>query len=133
MYLFDTDTVSNVLKPRPSEALLARLGRTPALEQFISTITIAEIVYGAMRSDHAEQHLQSLKSVLLPSLQIVAFDTAAAYEAGRIRAELERGGQPLSFTDIQIAAIAIAHDMLLVTGNIRHFQRINRLRVENWL
>ena len=133
MYLFDTDTVSNVLKRKPSKSLLTRLESVPPTEQFISTITIAEIVYGAKRSEHSERHMENLKTILLPSVQVVAFDETAAYEAGRIRAELERIGQPLSFTDIQIAAIAIARDMLLVTGNLRHFRRIKGLRVENWM
>jgi len=133
MYLFDTDTVSNVLKRKPSESLMTRLETVPATEQFISTITIAEIVYGAMLSEHSERHMESLKTVLLPSLQVVVFDETAAYEAGRIRVELERAGQPLSVTDIQIAAIAIARNMLLVTGNLRHFRRIKGLRVENWI
>ena len=133
MYLFDTDTISNVLKRKPSARLLDRLRNILPGEQFISTVTISEIVYGAMRSARPEVHLRSLETVLLPSVQIVAFDVAAAYEAGRIRADLERAGESLSFTDIQIAAIAIAHDMLLVTGNLRHFERIKILRVENWM
>ena len=133
MYLFDTDTISNVLKRKPSEALMGRLEGVAPAEQYISAITIAEIVYGARRSAHSERHLHSLQTVLLSSVQVIAFDAAAAYEAGRIRAELEQAGTPLSFTDIQIAAIAIAHDMLLVTGNLRHFQRIKGLRVENWM
>lgn len=133
MYLFDTDTISNVLKREPSEALMARLEGVPSVDQYISTITIAEMVYGARRSAHSERHLHSLQTILLPSVQVVAFDEAAAYEAGRIRAELDQAGTPLSFTDIQIAAIAIAHEMLLVTGNIRHFHRIKGLRVENWM
>lgn len=133
MYLFDTDTVSNVLKRKPSTALVVRLESTSPAEQFISTITIAEMVYGAMRSDHPEQHLKRLNTVLLPAVQIIVFDAASAYEAGRIRAELEQVGKPLSFTDIQIAAIAIANNMLLVTGNVRHFQRIKGLSVENWM
>ncbi len=133
MYLFDTDTVSNLFKRVPSPALQARLRDSAPAEQFISTLTIAEIVYGAMRSEHPERHLQRLKTVLLPSVQVVPFDAPAAYEAGRIRAALERKGKRLSFTDIQIAAIAIVRDMLLVTGNLRHFERIEGLRVENWM
>lgn len=133
MYLFDTDTISNVLKRRPSEALLQRLESVPADEQFISAITVAEIVYGAMKSEHPKRHLNNLDNILLPAVNVINFDSAAAFQAGCIRAELEKSGQPLSFTDIQIAAIAISHNMLLVTGNLRHFKRIKDLRVENWM
>ena len=133
MYLFDTDTICNLLKRRPSEKLLNRLQSIPAGEQYISSITVAEIVYGAMKSEHPKRHLHNLDNILLPAVNVINFDSAAAFQAGCIRAELEKSGQPLSFTDIQIAAIAVAHDMLMVTGNLRHFQRIKGLRVENWI
>ena len=133
MYLFDTDTISNILKSKPSVALLQRLESLPADEQFISAITVAEIVYGAMKSEHPRQHLNNLDNILLPAVNVINFDSSAAFQAGCIRAELEKTGQPLSFTDIQIAAIAVSHNILLVTGNLRHFQRIKYLRVENWM
>lgn len=133
MYLFDTDTISNILKRSPSETLLNRLKSIPVGEQFISTITVAEIVYGAMKSEHPKRHLYNLDNILLPAVNVINFDSSAAFQAGCIRAELEKKGEPLSFTDIQIAAIAIAHNMLLVTGNLRHFLRIKDLRVENWI
>lgn len=130
MYLFDTDIITNIFKPRPSRTLLKRLKHVPRRDQYISTITIYEIVYGAMKSDRSEYHLRNLETLLLPSVNIVGFDTKAAYLCGQLRADLEK---PLSLSDLEIAAIAIAGDFTLVTGNTRHFQRINELRVENWL
>ncbi|NCC50204.1 MAG: type II toxin-antitoxin system VapC family toxin [Spartobacteria bacterium] len=133
MYLFDTDTITNILKPRPSAALLKRLEVISTDDQFISTITISEIVYGAHKSTRCAYHLSNLTDVLLPQVNIVDFDGKAAFIAGQIRAWLEKQGQPLSFTDIQIASIALGHDLVLVTGNERHFKRIPDLQVENWL
>ena len=133
MYLFDTDTISNILKRSSSKSLLNRLKSIPSAEQFISSITVAEIVYGAMKSEHPKRHLDNLDNILLPAVNVINFDSSAAFQAGCIRAELEKNGQSLSFTDIQIAAIAIAHNMLLVTGNLRHFKRIKSLCVENWI
>jgi predicted nucleic acid-binding protein len=133
MFLFDTDIVSHVLKPKPSAALLRRLERTGPGEQFLSTIAIAELVYGALKSKRPDYHLRNLEEILLPAVQIVDFDVRAAYVAGEIRAVLEREGRPLAFADLQIAAVALANDLTLVTGNGKHFQRVPNLRMENWL
>lgn len=133
MYLFDTDVITNVLKPRPSTRLIERLRLISEEEQYISTITISEIVYGAIKSSRPEYHLKNLEEILLPSLNIVGFDAKAAYICGRLRAALEQKGQPLSLADLEIAAIAIAGDFILVTGNAKHFDRIDGLKSENWL
>ena len=133
MFLFDTDMITNVLKKGPSEHLLKRLAVVPKREQYISTITISEIVYGAVKSNRPAYHLDNLESILLPSVNIVGFDTKAAYICGRLQAELEKKGLPLDLADLEIAAITIAGDFTLVTGNTKHFARIPELHVENWL
>ncbi len=61
------------------------------------------------------------------------FDQAAAEEYGRLRAYLEARGTPIGHEDTQTAAIALANDLTVVTGNVRHFQRVPGLAVENWL
>ena len=133
MYLFDTDVLTTLLKPRPPAKLLKRLADVPASKQFTSTITISEIVYGAHKSDRAEYHLHKLEAILLPTVNVIGFDAKAGYVTGEVRAYLEAKGQPLDFADLQIAGIALANDMSLVTGNTRHFVRVPNLRIENWL
>lgn len=133
MFLFDTDIITNILKRQPSSRLLERLDGLPKHEQFISTITVSEIVYGAVKSDRPDYHLGNLANILLPSVNVVGFDSKAAYVCGRLRAELEKKGIPLDLADLEIASIAIAGEFVLVTGNIKHFQRIPALLVENWL
>lgn len=133
MYLFDTDIITNLVKPHPSPLLLERLSLIPHSQQFISTITIYEIVYGALKSSRPEHHLTMLQEVLLPAVNIVGFDSKAAYVCGRIRAELEQQGTPLALADLQIASIAIANDFRLITHNLRHFERVGRLQCESWL
>lgn len=133
MYLFDTDIISNIFKKHPSPGLLARLAEIPRNEQHISTITVSEIVYGACKSSRPDFHLANLQNILLPSVTILGFDSGAAYACGRIRAELERAGTPFAFADLEIAAIALASGLVLVTGNSRHFDRVPGLLVENWL
>lgn len=133
MYLFDTDTITNVLKPRPSQILIERLALIPQHLQYISTITISEIVYGAEKSQRTEFHLANLQNLLLPSVQVANFDSKAAYICGRLRATLEKHGTPLDLADLEIASIAIANDFTLISNNARHFMRIPKLRYENWL
>ena len=133
MYLFDTDTITNIVKPRPSLNLLQRLGKTSKKQQHVSTITISEIVYGAEKSQRPDLHLNNLETVLLPAVNIISFDTKAAYICGRIRAELEKRGTPLDLADLEIASIAIANDLILVTNNVQHFERVPLLQYENWL
>jgi tRNA(fMet)-specific endonuclease VapC len=133
MYLFDTDILTNIVKPRPSPKLLDKLSGLKQDQQYISTITISEIVYGAEKSNRPEYHLNNLQTVLLPAVNIVSFDAKAAYVCGRIRAELEKKGTPLDLADLEIASIAIANDFTLITNNLRHFERIEQLRCESWI
>lgn len=133
MYLFDTDIITNIFKKHPAPGLLARLADIPRNQQHISTVTIAEIVYGACKSDRPAHHLRNLQEILLPAVNILGFDSKAAFVCGRVRAELEKIGTPLALADLEIAAIALANQLVLVTGNTRHFARIPNLIVENWL
>ena len=133
MFLFDTDIITNVLKKSPSRNLLQRLAEVSVQEQYISTITVAEIVYGAVKSTRPEFHLDNLENILLPSVNVVGFDAKAAYVCGRLRANLEKSGLPLALADLEIASIAIAGNFVLITGNTKHFSRIMELQIENWL
>jgi tRNA(fMet)-specific endonuclease VapC len=133
MFLFDTDTLSQILKPTPSSTLLARLAIVPPEQQFTSAITVGEMVYGAHRSPSPEPLLRQLEERVWPNVRVLPFDRPAAETYGRLRAELERAGTPLSEPDLRIASIALTHDLIVVTGNVRHFGRVSGLRVENWL
>ena len=134
MYLLDTDTLSNLVKRTPSTALVAKLASVPPEDQFTSSITLGELVYGAHRlRTHTSLFLDRLESALLPNLPVLPFDSAAARRYGEVRAELERQGTPLGEADLRIGAIALSRGLTVVTGNVRHFQRIPDLPVENWL
>ena len=133
MFLFDTDTLSNLMKSNPSARLLDRLTAVPLEQQFTSAITVGEMVYGAYRGAGREHHLQQLNEKVWPNLRILPFGQDAGEAYGRLRAELERTGTPLAEPDLRIAAIALTHGLTVVTGNTRHFSRVPGLRVENWL
>jgi len=122
MYLLDTDILSNLLKPSPSTSLITRLGSVPAQQQYTSAITLGELVYGASRlGARATALLGRIEQVLLPNLPILPFDSDAARRYGALRAHLEQEGLPLAEADLRIAAIALAHGLTLVTGNVRLF------------
>ena len=134
MYLLDTDILSNLLKRVPSVTLIVKLASVPAEQQFTSSITLGELLYGAYRLPTRKSSLlEKLEKTLLPNLPILPFDVAAARQYGEMRAKLERNGIVLGDADIRIGAIALSRGLTVVTGNIQHFQRIPGLSVENWL
>lgn len=133
MYLFDTDAITNILKKNPSAKLVENISKLRREDQFISTITIGEIVYGSFKSNKPQYHLNNLKNILLPAVNILSFDSQAAFIYGKIRAELENSGDIISHADVQIASIAIANNLTLITGNIKHFIKIHQLKIEDWI
>jgi predicted nucleic acid-binding protein len=133
VFIFDTDTYTNVIRKVPSEALLNRLKKVPRRDQFTTTITIAEVYYGIMKASNRPRLYKLFEDVLLPRATILPFDFPAAKKYGEVRSFLEEQGTPLAHADLQIAAITLSMNMTLITGNLKHFQRIPRLAVENWL
>jgi predicted nucleic acid-binding protein len=129
-YLFDTDALSEVCKRRPLAPYLAWLRGVPREEQFASVISVAEIFEGAFSVSDPAPHLRNLTERLLPAVTILPFDLAAARIFGEVAGNLRRRGVRLADPDLQIAATALAHDLTLVTGNLRHFARIPGLRID---
>ncbi len=128
-HLFDTDAISELLRPRPLPGYLRWLETVPREEQFASAVTIGELFKGAYRSATRERHLRNIEERVLPAVTVLPYDVSAARVFGMIRAELEQKGNILPDADLQIAATALYHDLELVTGNLRHFHRIPNLRV----
>ncbi len=123
-YLFDTDAISEVLKPKPISAYLQWLITIPREEQYTSAIVIGELFRGAFRSPARQRHLQNIEEQVIPVVSVLPYDIQVARIYGEIRAELEQKGQVLGDADLQIAATALCYKLAVVTGNIRHFQRV---------
>jgi tRNA(fMet)-specific endonuclease VapC len=132
-FLFDTDAVSEILRPKPAEQYLAWIRTIPREDQHISAVTVGELYHGAFRSTATARHLANIETRLLPAVTILPYDRDVAKEFGRIRAELEAAGTRLDDADLQIAATALHHGLDLVTGNIKHFSRITALRLNRSL
>jgi tRNA(fMet)-specific endonuclease VapC len=137
MYLFDTDILSQLAKKRRPEGLMTRLARTPSTAQFTSSVNTAEIYYGIFRMkeqrDGQESLLRFFEDQVFPRLTVLPFDLESARIYGQLKSGLERKGRPRFEPDLQIAAIALRHRLIVVTGNVRHFAGIPGLKVENWL
>ncbi len=132
-FLFDTDAISELLRKHPAPSYVKWLMNIPREEQFTSAVVIGELYKGAYRSQAAKRHLANIENRILPSVTVLPYDLGCAQTFGYIRARLEEKGAILPDADIQIAATAICHELTLVTGNIRHFERINKLRLNTIL
>ena len=128
-YLFDTDAISEVLRPKPLPGYLRWLSAIPRDEQFTSAVVIGELYKGAFRSPNRDRHLKNIEALVLPAITVLSYDRAAARVFGEIQAGLSDRGRILADADLQIAATAILHGLDLVTGNLRHFGRVPGLRV----
>lgn len=133
MFLFDTNILSDVVKRNPSSALIDRLLGTPPEQQFTTAITIGEMVYGAYKSSRPDYYLESLSKKILPNITVLSFDEQSAYIYGKLRSDLEKKGTPIPEADLQIASIALLNKLTLITGNVKHFEKIPDLSIENWL
>jgi tRNA(fMet)-specific endonuclease VapC len=133
MYLFDTDSISQIIKSRPYLSFIKKLASVSPEDQFTTTITVGELVYGAYKSSRSEYFLDKLETIVWPNINILSFDEDAAKIYGRVRADMEKKGIAVSEPDMRISAIALCHNLTVVTGNTRHFFRVPGLKVENWL
>lgn len=132
VFVFDTDVLSLLMKGRLSAAARERLSAVPARRTMTTAITLGELTYGALRSSTPERWLTAIAQVV-EHLECLPFDSAAARRYGELRAHLESRGRRLDDPDLRIAAICSSRDLVLVSGNARHFGRVPGLRFENWL
>lgn len=130
-WMLDTDTCIGLIRHRSATAL-KKLGSRSVGQVGISSITLSELAYGAARSQAPEQSRAALEEFLLP-LVVAPYDDAAAFAYGGIRATLASAGTPIGPLDTLIAAHALALDVTLVTHNRREFERVEGLRVDDWL
>ena len=133
VFLFDTDAISELLRPRPAVKYIQWLRSVPREAQFTSAVVIGELYKGAYRSSAQEHHLKNIEQRVIPAVTVLPYDIAIAKVFGKIRAHLEECGAILPDADIQIAATAIYHDLELITGNLHHFSRIDGLKINTIL
>ena len=128
--MLDTNVCIHVIRRRPPD-VLRRFEEYEVGEVGVSSVTAAELRYGAEKSAVPEQNREALSRFLLP-LEVLAFGDEAAAAYGRIRAALEKAGTPIGPLDTLIAAHAVGLGVTLVTNNTREFSRVPGLEVEDW-
>jgi tRNA(fMet)-specific endonuclease VapC len=129
--MLDTNICIYLIKQQPP-SVLERFLSHPVGDIGISSITVAELEYGASKSRHAAKNRIALDEFVSP-LDVTSFDCEAAAVYGRIRAALEAKGTPIGAMDLLIAAHALSLGVRLVTNNAREFRRVPGLKVENWV
>jgi tRNA(fMet)-specific endonuclease VapC len=129
-YLLDTNIVIYVIKRRPL-AVLDVFNRQQG-RMAISTITVAELVHGAEKSQFPARNLAVVDD-FLSRLAVLPYTAEAAYHYGSIRAVLEKAGQSIGINDLHIAGQARSSGLTLVTNNRREFERVPGLLLENWI
>ena len=131
MYLLDTNILSELVRRLPDPRVESRFESEPE-RLFTSVICLEEIRFGTRIGPPGNKLWERMEADVLPHLSVLALDAAAAILAGDLRAEWKTLGTPAGYRDGLIAATAKAHRLVLVTRNVRHFDHVSGLTVENW-
>ena len=129
-YLLDTNTCIIYIKGK-NLSLKQRMEDTLISDIAVCSVVKSELFYGSMKSVNPERNY-ALQQEFLEQFISLPFDDTSAHIFGTIRAQLEKKGTPIGAYDLQIAAIAIANNLTLVTHNTREFSRILELKIEDW-
>ncbi len=131
MYLLDTNICIYIIKKKPVDVL--KTVKTKSKKDiYISSITVAELEYGVAKSRFPEKNKIALIG-FLSIFTILPFDDADAVEYGIMRAELEKKGKIIGPMDLLLAAQAKTKRLIIVTNNTREFERLEGLKIENWV
>jgi tRNA(fMet)-specific endonuclease VapC len=130
-HLLDTNICIYFLN-RASERLIEHFHRLSPSEIKLSSITVAELFYGADKSK-ARIKNRKIAEEFVSTFQIIPFDARCCNYYSKIRNALEKSGTPIGPMDMLIASICLANNLIFVTNNTKEFKRITELKVENWL
>ena len=131
MILLDTNICIYIIKRKPEE-VLRRFERYHPGDIGISSITLAELQYGVAKNQARLRNEEALSEFLIP-LEVLPFEESATRVYGSIRALLEQQGRMIGSMDLLIAAHAVSLGAVLVTNNVKEFERVPDLNIENWV
>ncbi|MBD2058626.1 type II toxin-antitoxin system VapC family toxin [Oculatella sp. FACHB-28] len=129
MYLLDTNICIALIQANPKVISEFNCKREDC---YLSAIVLAELYKGVYCSQRVEHNTEVLQQFIQP-FAILPFDSLAAIEFGKIQAELRRIGRPTGSLDAAFPAVVRSREDILVSNNIRHFENISNLQLENWL
>jgi len=130
MYLLDTNIMIYAQKKR-NLTLLKHLKSKNIKDLYLSIFTVAEMIFGCKKSADPAKNYTALLEFLLP-FNILAFEQADCGVYGETRAHLERQGKPIGTIDTFIGSQAVSRDFTLITNNVKEFERIPNIKIENW-
>ena len=130
IYMLDTNTCIYIIKRKPPD-VIKRFLQIHISQVGISSITLSELIYGAVKSSKPDQNKLALAQFAAP-LEIIPYGDEAALQYGNLRSHLEKRGTPIGSLDMLIAAHALSMNCILVTNNEKEFIRVPNLKVENW-
>jgi predicted nucleic acid-binding protein len=146
-FLFDTDAISETMRLHPHSEFLAWVGTIPLGQQFTSAVVAGELLRGVhLRAGYSAgsepdsrsqgtdaARLTEMVDDALSRMTVIPFDIGTARVFGLVSARLQSAGMTLALADLQIAATALHYGLELVTGNVRHFERVPGLRINRSL
>ncbi len=133
LFMLDTDTCSYIIRQRPKAVLQAMEQHSQLGDELvISSITYAELRWGAARSGNPRKHNRLITELCQRLHEISPWDADAADQFAQLKTHLARSGTPIGGNDTMIAAHALSLGARLVSNNIRHFSLVPRLKLENW-
>ena len=128
-YILDTNIIIYIMKNRPKQ--VKKRFKQHIGQMCIASVTLGELVFGAEHSQQVERNLADIEA-MIARLEVLPFDNKAAYHFGQIRAALYRIGKPIGPYDMMIAGQARSAGLILVTNNVKEFERVPGLQIENW-
>ena len=129
-FMLDTNIVIYVIKRRPVEVL--EVFNRHGGQMCISSITLAELLHGVQKSAKVEQNLRQVED-FVSRLEVLTYGAKSAAHYGDIRANLERKGVPIGVNDLHIAGHARSEGLTLISNNLREFERVDGLLLDNWV
>ena len=130
MYMLDTNICIYLINEK-SEDLALKIATIPNEQICISAITHAELEFGVAKSQRPDKNIRALTK-FLATITVLPFDSKASEQYGIIRASLERVGQVIGQMDMLIAAHAKSNNFTVVTNNVKEFERVHNLKIEDW-
>ena len=127
-YLLGTNAVIAILNR--NQDFIARLKQHLPSDFTVSSVVMFELYYEAGKSQKVTENLAKLDKLIFEE---ITFDRLSAVMAGKIRANLSKQGTPIGPYDAMIAGQAVAHNLILITHNVKEFQRVADLKVEDWI
>ena len=126
-YLIDSDILIYFLKGK--QEVVERLSQIPINELYISRINYTELIYGAYNSTKINQNLKVIEP-FLDSFEVLEFTRTSSLIFAKEKARLKKSGNIIADMDLMIASIAIENDCTLISNNIKHFDRVQNLKLE---